>query len=300
MLTDSKPQLITGVGAESPAAYHADKCEMPALTQSIAFVLNVKSPLHAWLIHPRLGGKRREATAAMDEGQLIDLLVFGTPGGYEVVDAENYRTKAAQQARDEIRARGLTPVLPHELAAALEAATAIRIRLELAGVDLLTGKQQVPIYWVEEADDGTQVQCRGLLDQLSGLTIRDLKKARSAAPRDIGRHCEKYGYDIQVAAYMSGLSKCIDGSVGRIGFEWVFVEASVPHAVTRAVPAGSMLELGRGRWRRAVNIWARCMNSGMWPGYEENGVFRVEASPWALQDFAMDEEGEEFDGQAAE
>lgn len=291
------PKFIVGFGKETAKQYHADPCELPALNQTTALILNKKSPLHAWLQHPRLGGKKRVPTAAMNEGKLADSLLFETVGDFEVVDAENYRTKAAQQARDEILGRGVQPVLPHELAEAQSAADAIRVRLALAGLDLMAGKQQVPIYWVETADDGTKVQCRGLLDQLEGLTIRDLKKIKDAAPADLNKHCERYGYDIQAAAYMSGVAQCIPESTGRVKFEWVFIEANEPYAVTRAEPAGSMCALGHARWRRAVNIWAKCLSTGMWPGYEEGGLVRVEASQWALQDLAL--EDEEYDGQAA-
>jgi hypothetical protein len=56
-----------------------------------------------------------------------------------------------------------------------------------------------------------------------------------------------------------------------------------------------MLELGNARWRYAINKWARCINSGMWPGYEEQEVLRVEASSWSLEEAQRRANGDEAD-----
>jgi len=272
--------------ADSADGYREDPCKHPSLNQSIAKVLATKTELHAWQEHPRFGNTKRASTDSMDDGTITDQMLLGGDSKVVVVDAENYTTKLARAARDAAKAAGKIPVIAKKMPALQERADRMRARLELAGIDFSRGMTQVPMYWVEYADDWTPVQCRGLLDSLEGLRIRDLKQTTSLAGRDIGRTIERLGYDIQCAAYRSGLERCVQDAFGRVTFEWVFVEDSMPHCVRLVRPAGSMLELGRARWRYAINTWARCINSGMWPGYEEQEVLYVEASAWALEEAA--------------
>lgn len=264
--------------------YYEDPCHHPSLTQSIAHVLVTQSPAHAWEQHPKFGGRSKIPTADMREGSMVDQLLLEGERRFVVIESDSYRTKAARLQRDEATANGLIPILTEEYAEAQARVDAIRVRLELAGVDLTAGRKQVAVYWVETADDGTLVQCRGLLDQLDALLIRDLKKSIDGSPRKVAKTIEKYGYDIQCAAYLSGVGHVLPDAMGRVKFEWVFCEPEAPHSVTRLEPAGSMLELGRLRWRHAVNVWARCLKTRMFPGYEEQGLIRVEASPWALEE----------------
>ena len=67
----------------------------------------------------------------------------------------------------------------------------------------------------------------------------------------------------------------------RVQMQFVFAETKEPYAVTVAECAGSMEELGESRWRRAIEIWARCLKNDEWPG-PADGVVRLEAPGWAL------------------
>ena len=50
---------------EIPATeYHADPCPEPSLSASVARTLIDRSPLHAWMQHPKLGGQQEEKPAA--------------------------------------------------------------------------------------------------------------------------------------------------------------------------------------------------------------------------------------------
>src|SRR5438132_1009339 len=83
------------------AEYFADPCEQPSLSVSIATELILRSPLHAWQIHPRLGGLRRPTTEAMENGTLIHALLLGKgENRIAVLDVKDFRTNAAKEARD--------------------------------------------------------------------------------------------------------------------------------------------------------------------------------------------------------
>lgn len=276
--------FVVAIG-DTTDGYREDPCKHPSLNQSLAHVLVTKSAAHAYLLHPKFGGKKREATEAMNAGSMIDQLLFNTKGGYEILDFPDYRTKASQLEKARVIAANKIPILQHKFADIQERAEAIRTGLDLVDFDINAGEKQVAVYWVEYADDETPVQCRGLLDQLEGTVIRDLKKVASAAPRDTARHVKNYGCDIQAAAYTSALEHIWPEQIGRIRFEWIFVEEEAPYAALRAEPAGSMAQLGRARWRAAINRFSKCLKTSVWPGYEELGMFRVEASPWDLEEW---------------
>lgn len=280
--------FVVGVADNADGYFEDAQCKRVSLNQSIATVLVKQSPAHAWFMHPRLGGGPREISDALDEGSIIDQMVVGGRPSIVLLDFENYKKKEAQEKRDQARAEGKIPVLPHQLEKLTVAVDSIRVRLALAGVDLNRGRTQVPLYWVEYSDDWVPVQCRALLDQVEGLTIRDLKKTKDASTKAIGRAVELYGYDIQTAAYIAGLEACMPGEAGRISFEWVFVESKGFCAAHVCKPRPSMLAYGRTRWQYAVNLWARCISSNIWPGYEGE-ITEIEASPWALRE--MEEMG---------
>lgn len=317
-----------GENDESEAAYRSDPCKFPSLNSSTAKVIVRECPEDGWRMHPRGGAVRREATAATDDGNLFDRLLTGrldyaAPdkpsswtrdnkskktvdtvyysdwNGFRVVDADAWTTKIAQEVRDHGREKGLIPILQHKLEEAVSTASEMRARLELAGLNLLEGRQQVPIYWVEFADDGTPVQCRGLIDQLlvrgADYLIRDLKSCESLQRRTFARQAYGYGYLTQAAAYTSGVER-ITGEFGRVQFEWALVRKGVMPAAARRKPTGELLAIGQAEWRFAINTWAKCLREGLFPGYELAGVEYVHAEPWMLaqaEELEMSLEGEE-------
>lgn len=280
-IQEQKPALVHGMAA---SVYHADPCPVPSLTASIAHVLCNRSPRHAWELHPKLGGKRREPTAAMDFGTVVHALLLGQEQELVPVQADDWRTAAARELRDAARRAGQCAVLTAELETARAAVKAIKAQLKPFGLKL-NGKSEVSVFWCERADNGATVQCRGRLDHLVlarlRATIVDLKTCRSAHPRACESHAYEYGYDIQCAAYRSALGSVMPDLLGREGFRFIFAEVDEPYVVTCFEPAGSFRELGERRWRRAINTWEECLRTKKWPGYA-TGVLRLEAPQYAL------------------
>jgi len=300
---------------ETEEAYRADPCKHPSLNQSLAKVFVREVPEDAWRQHPRGGAVKLAASDAMNRSSLFDQLLTGdidytaaekadvwrTPmgkpkkngeqdiaeccysdwQGFRVVDADGFTTKVAQECRDDAKARGLIPVLQAALEAAVKEAEEMRARLELAGIDLRAGKRQVTIYWVEFADDGTPVQCRGKLDQLDGLVVRDLKAVETLNRSAFARTAYTLGWVIQAAAYTSAVER-VTGEYGRVKYEWALVRKGEMPAAARRRPSGRLMELGKAEWQFAVNGWARCLKTGFWPGYEMAGLETVEAEPWMV------------------
>lgn len=282
----------------SDADYFADNVlpDTPTLSQSIAKLLVDQSPLHAWAAHPRLGNcADRDSTKALDDGTLMHHMLLGTgEGSVVLIDADNFRTKAAQEARDLAIAAGKLPVLAHQHAALTAGVRMMRDRMADAGVDMDlfdAAQSEAGILWYEDG-----VACRGRMDKLhvERRTIFDVKKSRSAHPLACARHMLAYGYDIQWAAYTSGLDQLTE-ALGHVDMQFIFIEDKAPYAVTVGRPDGIMRELGSKKWKKAVAMWKDCLASGKWPGYATSTV-NLEAPAWAISQqmvAEMEDEGDE-------
>jgi hypothetical protein len=267
------------------AQYHADPCATPSLSASIAHTLVSKSPLHAYTEHPKLGGVDRPkepGTEALNAGAVIHELLLGKGAGFTVINADNFRTKLAQQARDEAIARGRVPIIAEKLDRYVGIAALLRDKLKAKGVDFSTGECEVALEWEDQCADGP-VLCRSMWDfvQRSAGHIVDVKTCASANPLEIAKHFVPYGYDVQYAAYTRALAALEPEFEGRIEMEFAFCEIEPPYSVVVRPPDGALREIGNRRWERAVQQWHASLASGHWPDYDDGAAARfIEAPQW--------------------
>jgi PDDEXK-like domain of unknown function (DUF3799) len=280
-----KTEIKARVLDVTPEQYHTDPCLTPSLSSSIAKIIIERSPAHARLAHPRLGGASKHSfTESMSNGSVIHRMVLGKGSSFDTLEFPDYRTKAAQQARDASRAQGRTPMLAHEVAELVDAAKHISAQLAAYGFDMDPARSEVAAEWQERvhASDAL-VQCRCMFDHVyleDGL-ILDLKTTVSANPVDLQRAITRYGYDVQHAAYTSALRTLRPRLAGREEFVFLFVEIEEPYAVTPVKLTGEFRALGQSRWSRAVRTWYDCLTNDDWPAYTR-GVVEIEPTPWAL------------------
>jgi hypothetical protein len=262
------------------AQYHADPCERPSLSSSVAHTIVSRSALHAWSDHPRFGNHRPAATDAMSDGSIIHAMLLGSGPQLDVIEADNFRTKAAQELRDAAIEAGRLPVLARRYAELQLTVNALHVNLLEFGIDLQDGASEVPI----EFETGG-VLCRSMLDNLNHARGRivDLKTITSADPRTCSRHAVDYGYDIQRAAYVQALEALKPELAGRVDFIFAFCEIEPPYAVVPLRASGQLRALGDSRWGRAVDTWKRCLETDVWPGYLTT-VGELEPPPWAIID----------------
>jgi hypothetical protein len=276
--------LGIGLHFDVPAdVYHNDPAERPSLSSSLAHTLATKTPKHAYLRHPKLGGGAwKNPTTSMNEGALAHELILGAGKGYEVIKADNFKTKVAQELRDAAIAAGKVPVLEHAFAEAKSVAHQLTKKLsEDYGIRLI-GKSEAVAIWEEEHETGP-VLVRSMFDHLieSRGVIYDLKKIVSADPDTCERHAYDYGYDIQAHSYLRGLERVRPNLAGRCDFVFLFLELEPPYCITPLRPDGAFRELGRRRWNRAVNSWATSLRDNRWPEYSAKAT-TIGVKPWAL------------------
>jgi hypothetical protein len=282
------PGLHPEIGA---ADYHADPCPTPSLSSGIAKLLVRASPMHAWEAHPRLGAAQRQATRAMEAGTILHRLILGRGEEFVAVDADDWRTKAARERAEEIRAGGTVPVLARELeqyeAAAAEIADQIRQHDDCAAF-FDAGTSEAVITWREAGE-----WCRAMVDRLPASPVApwfDLKTvARSAAPAEVERTFARE-YAFQQAFYSRG-----GAAIGRPprGFLFIFAEREPPFGVSVLTAAPSLRHVAEQEVARAIALWKRCRSAGEWPGYERRTA-HVEAPSWMLHAAEMAEMEEEL------
>lgn len=267
--------LDVGLWPDVPhAAYHGDPCIEPSLNASAALTLLNRSPLHAWHQHPRLGGKpSTRSTDAMDTGSLVHALVLGGGLEFVLVEADDWKTKAAREARDEARANGKVAILARKMDECREVA----VRVTWAVPEAADDREMTAVWRSGE----TLCRCRwDAFDGGSGI-VYDLKVVEDAARAADGRNVVTSGYDLRAANQVEAVETLLPGLAGRASFRLIFVESTAPYAVVVAELAGDLLTLGRRKWQRAVESWDRCRTADEWPGPFQ-GRTRITAPTWAL------------------
>lgn len=275
--------MITSPGIyELPeSVYHADPCPVPSLSHSIARTLMDRSPLHAWTNHPRLNPDFTPSTGtkAMDDGSILHALLLGAGSEYVQLGFDDYKTKAAQQARDAVRDAGKIPVLEHKLDALRACARDITKQIN-RHPDLTQffapGRSEVSIIWQR-----SQSWCRGLIDRLPNdpsAPIFDLKTTGlSAAPHAWERKLI-HDYCTQAAFYLGGMKAL---KLPSRPFLFIVAETEDPYCVSVLTPAPSLMEYAERRIARAAALWDRCMDRNDWPGYPLMTA-HVEAPEWLM------------------
>jgi hypothetical protein len=273
----------------------------PLLSASIAKILVNQSPAHAYLAHPKLGGRPNRPSPSMNNGTLHHAMLFDGWDGIDVIQANDYRTKAAQEARDASRAAGRVPVLDKEVEQLHVAKLAHFNQLKALGLTPTGGQAGEIVTWKEVAADGTPVRCKAMLDYSWVNRFLEWKTIKAADPDSCVRAAWKLGYDIQTYAYIRSLEskpnpvRPMESMAGRIGCAIAFAEIEPPYAVTAFKPSASFIESGRRRWERAVNLWAACLKSGNWPNYQqlEGGKLGVLDLPsYAIAELGLYDEDE--------
>lgn len=252
------PSLVAGMSDDE---YRADPVPGGSLSSTGAKAI-LKSPAHyRWQIdHPR-------QSTAFDIGHAVHALVLGVGMTVEVLDFDSYRTKAAQQARDEAASAGLAPILSGDYQPIVDMAEAVATH---PGAIELFERDGAPEVSAFACDPETGVWLRARPDFLpdpgAGPTpIVDLKTSISADPKQFTRSAAEYGYDIQAELYRHVVGLARGDSATE--FRFVVVEKNPPHLVSVVELDGEYAAIGRQRMRRAIETYKRCRETDEWPGY---------------------------------
>jgi hypothetical protein len=278
----NKPGIYTLPEAE----YHADPAPVPSLSSSLCKTLLYRSPMHAWMEHPRLNPAFQvEEESKFDRGTVAHAMFLEGRDIVHVVEADDWRKKAAQDEREKARAAGKIAILAEQYASVLAMVSAAKLAWaaneDLAGIPFLNGKVEQSLFWREGA---TWLRVRPDWMSNDRKLIVDYKTtAASAAPEDWVRTMLGCGYDIQAPFYLRG--NRATGGDERAKFVFLVQECQPPYACSWIGMPPSFIAMGDAKVEHAIATWRSCMATDKWPGYPTR-ICWVDVPSWAESKWA--------------
>lgn len=217
-----------------------------------------------------------DPTQALDFGSAYHSTVLEDGYGVHVIDAKTRSAKAYTDTHKAIRAVGDVPILAPEANTIQRMKDALRDHT--AWELLQNGAPELSGYYTDKT---TGVRLRFRVDWLTARDGRplaiDLKSTISANPSEFVKSVAKYGYHAQAAWYIDGLA-----ALGQTDAAFLFIaqEKVAPHLVSIIELDDDAIEEGRRLNRRAIETYARCVESDVWPGYGYE-VHRIGLPMWA-------------------
>src|SRR5262249_34501636 len=223
-----------GIYALTREAYHGSPTVEPSLSSSGAVALVQECPAVYWANSPLNPDFMPEQKLEFDIGSAAHLIILEpAQWGSQVVevDADNYKTRAAQEARDAAYAAGKTPLLPKYQRTILAMREAL-MRYPFAAEAFSEGTPEESFIW-QDAETG--IWCRARPDwrrRLRGSqVIVDYKTSTSANPREFAKRAWGMGYFQQHPWYCDGV-EAVTGE--RPEQFWFIVQAKTPPYVVTA------------------------------------------------------------------
>ena len=253
------PRIVDGLSAEE---YHADKTSISS--SGLRALLAPGCPAQFKYDSDNPQPPKRE----FDLGHAAHKLVLGEGEEIVVTEWDDWRTKAAREERDEIRANGAVPLLFHEGEQVQAMADAIR-RHPHAGPLFTPGNgiAERSIYWTHP-ETGVRVRVRPdwLMVRPDVTLVVDLKTAANASPDGFSKAIESYSYHQQGALYLDGVHAA---GLAPEGARFLFVVQSKkpPYLVTVRELKDQDQDIGRGRNEQALRIYAECVANDEWPDW---------------------------------
>lgn len=250
--------------------YHADPVEGGSLSSSGARKL---LPPSCPAIFRHEQDNPPASTDTFDFGHAAHKLTLGAGQEIEVIEADDWRTKAAREARDLAYAEGRIPLLPPAYEQVVAMADALQQHpVASALLNPEIGKSEQTLIW---QDRRTGIWRRALVDFLpNGAPVNgrmlpvDYKTTASAHPDAIQKSIQNYGYHQQADWYLDGIRTL--GLAEHPKFLFIFQEKAAPYLVTVAEVDVIALRIARDLNNDAIDIYRRCVEANHWPGYSDD------------------------------
>lgn len=153
-----------------------------------------------------------------------------------------------------------------------------------AGYMRAMGRNELSVVTVDK-ETGVPMKCR--FDRKGdSMFAFDLKKCQDARGTEFAKAITNYGYYMQVPFYQH-VWKCETGETIK-DFPIIAIEEDSPHGVVVHDLDEVALELGRLHFRQALDTYARCLDSGVWPAYEDESEV-TSVTSWAANELLGDE-----------
>lgn len=223
-----------------------------------------------------------ETADHFDLGHAAHALVLGAGQGIDVIDAPDWRTKAAREGKAAAHAAGRTPLLAHQYERVEAMAWALSHH-DTAGalLDGRRGRPEVTLVW---RDPKTQIMCRARYDFLPDrgpwrLIIPDYKTAAAVDLDSLQRAVAAHRYDQQSAWYKAA-ALALDLGDDATTFAFIFQAKEPPYLVTVVELDHVAMRLGAARNRQALDTLAWCQETGRWPDHTDGEIAQLSLPAW--------------------
>lgn len=279
--------MTAAAAAEAPApglhtdlsneAYHADKTSLSSSGARKLLPPSCPAKFRWEQDNPQPPSK------TFDHGNAAHKTVLGNGPDLEVVPGARWDTGEAKARIAAIRERGGIPLKQRDFDMVHAMAAAIRRHpLAAALLDPAYGAPEQSGFWI---DGPSGIRRRVRFDWLpsmqSGrLIVPDFKTAVDASSAAFQKSIDKYGYNQQAAWYEEAAQAL---GLGDEVTELLFIvqEKTAPYLVNVIGLDYFAREIGRAKNRAAIDIFAECTASGVWPGYADGDPNYLPLPGWA-------------------
>src|SRR3990167_9094048 len=239
-----------------------------------------QSHLHAWTESPWNPAQDRDDSGIADIGTYAHaMLLEGGHAALCVVEADDWRTKAAKEARDSARAAGLLPILAHKVGEVEQMVKTAKDYLEtteLAGLFAHHGDAETTLIW-----DKNGMLCKARPDWLATdrkVSLSYKTTAGSAQP-DAWIRTQLPGYDMGIVFYEQGIRTACKVESTRV--VTLVQEQKPPFSCSLIGLAPAWQAMAASKLARAMMIWSRCLLDGKFPAYPVQ-ICYAEPKPWQM------------------
>lgn len=261
-------------------AYHGDLCDGPSVSKSVLYKCEEQTAKHAfadWYGNPKRKVKKTEANH-YSLGRAVHHLAGGEAQfakHFAVRPAiwEDWRKKEAQEWKKTQLGLGMGVLTGDDVDTISGIADSLAEHPTIqAGI--MKGLVEHTVVW-KDAATGLWIKTRPDVIAVDSRMISDLKTCASAAPHRVQKAIGEFGYHMQLAMMDIGLRVVTNSPMNRAWAEehlLVFVEKSDPFVTNIKPVADWALDYGQRQFRRALDLFASCLASGVWTGYPDDEV----------------------------
>ncbi len=171
------------------------------------------------------------------------------------------KSPACREIKEAYEMRGFTTIEP-SLVSILED---IEIEVKKSHINnLIQGTPQVSVVWRNE---NTGVLCKARYDILNEENITDLKSTKSAEINSFRKDMYNLKYHCQAGMYQESWAFHNNGEM--LPFIFACIENTSPYAIASYAIREDSMTLGLREAERAMRIYQECVESDVWPGFED-------------------------------
>ena len=213
----------------------------------------------------------KKVSTAFAFGKAAHALVLGEPefnSKFILSPFDNFMTKEARAWRDdqkrEIVRKEDMEIILQMVAAQRRSAECMRAFTEGVAEKSILWQDRVTGIWLKSRPDWLPIKPEKRF-------TTEYKTADSIKPRKLNSAVFDYGYEMQAALTRDAIATVIGAN--PLGIAHVVQEKSAPFLVDCRLFTPEQIDFGRMEYRKALRIFAKCLETDVWPGYTSEASY---------------------------